>query len=152
MSTVNRVFIDSSVLIEYYKNTETDLLNRLLAQTNIQLLINQVVLSEFSFHQLAIKGNKSPLSVKQSAQISTILSDNNPKDFLNLFTALQNGNEIISEYIRFMQQYNLLPNDALILATCKLNDIIHLASFDADFEEPCKSEGIILLSRQGQLL
>ena len=44
-----------------------------------------------------------------------------------------------------MEQYNLLPNDAIILATCKLNDIPQLASYDADFDAACRDEGIRLI-------
>mgnify|MGYP001297363587 CR=1 FL=1 len=45
----------------------------------------------------------------------------------------------------FMSKYNLLPNDALILAACKTYNIPALASFDPDFIAPCRGEGIHLL-------
>lgn len=38
-----------------------------------------------------------------------------------------------------------MPNDALILATCKHHGIPALASFDPDFVAPCEAEGIALL-------
>ncbi|HRG36773.1 MAG TPA: PIN domain-containing protein [Chitinophagales bacterium] len=41
-----------------------------------------------------------------------------------------------------MSKYNLLPNDALILATCKLNQINMIASFDSDFKTACEKEKI----------
>jgi predicted nucleic acid-binding protein len=43
-----------------------------------------------------------------------------------------------------MKKYGLLPNDALILATCKFYGIKHLISLDRDFEEPCVEEGLEL--------
>jgi predicted nucleic acid-binding protein len=45
----------------------------------------------------------------------------------------------------FMSKYNLLPNDAIILATCKMHNITKLASYDTDFIVPCQEEGIELL-------
>ena len=46
-----------------------------------------------------------------------------------------------------MKKYNLLPNDALILASLKRHDIKHLASYDKkDFEHPCKIEKINLIT------
>ena len=45
----------------------------------------------------------------------------------------------------YIAQYNLLPNDAIILATCKINNITKLASHDTDFIIPCQQEGIQLL-------
>lgn len=47
--------------------------------------------------------------------------------------------------VNFMENFNLLPNDALILASCKHHNIKILASFDPDFEKPCQAEGILLL-------
>ena len=46
----------------------------------------------------------------------------------------------------FIQKYGLLPNDALILATCKHYAVDALASLDKDYEEACRSEGITLIS------
>ena len=46
----------------------------------------------------------------------------------------------------FMIKYGLLPNDALILATCKICGIGSLASLDEDFKKPCESEEIHLVS------
>lgn len=44
-----------------------------------------------------------------------------------------------------MGKYNLLPNDALILATCKLNGIERIASYDNDFVAACTGERIQLI-------
>jgi uncharacterized protein len=49
--------------------------------------------------------------------------------------------------IDFMKIYNLLPNDALILATCKLENITILATYDTDFTKACLEEGIKLISK-----
>lgn len=48
--------------------------------------------------------------------------------------------------LSFMRMYNLLPNDALILATCKLQNISLFASLDSDFTIPCSSENIKLIN------
>jgi predicted nucleic acid-binding protein len=45
-----------------------------------------------------------------------------------------------------MKKYNLLPNDAQILATCKIYGIAILASYDSDFATACQEEGITLMS------
>lgn len=45
-----------------------------------------------------------------------------------------------------MSKYNLIPNDAIILATCISNNIEQLASYDSDFIIPCREEGIVLLT------
>lgn len=50
-----------------------------------------------------------------------------------------------------MQRYNLLPNDALIVATAKLHDILTIASLDPDFESACQGEGIRLIREVSDL-
>lgn len=50
-----------------------------------------------------------------------------------------------------MVTYNLLPNDALILATCKLHNIKRLASYDSDFARACIGEGIQLIQTVADL-
>ncbi len=66
-------------------------------------------------------------------------------------TFLEPGAAVVPLYLQLMQQYNLLPNDALILATCKLNGITQLASYDADFDTVCRDEGIWLIKSIGDL-
>jgi uncharacterized protein len=48
--------------------------------------------------------------------------------------------------LALMKKHNLLPNDALILASCKIKNIAVLASFDSDFTDACKKEKIQLIN------
>lgn len=59
--------------------------------------------------------------------------------------------EISNFTIDFVKQFNLLPNDALILATCKFYDLKYLASFDSDFDEPCSILGIRIFNDETDL-
>ena len=60
------------------------------------------------------------------------------KEFYNLLDSA--GIEIFQdkldkdEFILLMEKYKLLPNDALIVATCKHHEINKIATFDSDFE------------------
>ncbi|GGC10598.1 type II toxin-antitoxin system VapC family toxin [Dyadobacter sediminis] len=145
-SKKQKIFIDSSILVEFKKQSKTELLLELIANSNIELVINSTVLSEYTFYLLAIEGEKAPRTIKENQEINSIISKDQPEDFLSLFTVLQNGNEIIKEFLELMKKYNLLPNDALILASCKLNNIKVLASFDKnDFTAACAGEHIQLV-------
>jgi predicted nucleic acid-binding protein len=150
--TTSDVFLDSSILVEYERGSRTDLLDHLIDE-NYRLYISEVVLSEFTFHLLALKGLKAPLTLKVNRQIGPLLAVHSRESQLAQFTVLPNGNEIIPEYLRLMQHYNLLPNDALILATCRLHGIPQLASHDTtDFGPACTGEGIRLVGEVGQLV
>ncbi len=62
-----------------------------------------------------------------------------------IFEELEINKEIRNIAFEFMKKYGLLPNDALILATCKFYGARYLISFDDDFREACKGEGAALI-------
>jgi len=130
--------MDSSVLVEWA-------FNYLTTATQYNLCINQIVLSEFTYYWLAIEGKKAPVTLKRDAVIPDLIAKHSPGDLLAKFVFLEPGQALIPLYLQYMEQYNLLPNDALILATCKLNDVTFIASHDSDFGTACHNEGIQLI-------
>lgn len=147
----SRIVLDSSLLVEYFKQSKIELLDFLLKAELVELCINSTVLSEGAYHWLARKGSKAPRSLQQAEQIPKIMRDDNPLDFLSQFTVLPSDNRIIPIYLDLMQRYNLLPNDALIIATAKLHTIPAIASHDPDFESACQGEGIQLIREVSDL-
>jgi predicted nucleic acid-binding protein len=65
---------------------------------------------------------------------------------LEEFIFIEANSSITSVAPLLMSKYNLLSNDAIILATCKIHNITQLASHDKDFKTACESEGITLLT------
>jgi uncharacterized protein len=144
----NSVFLDSSILVEKAKGTQNELFDYLIENTAIEKCINATVLSEFTYYYLAIEGSSSPRTLKEKRFIPRIIRQNNPINLLKLFTYLPDNQSVIDIYLDLMEKYNLLPNDALILATCKIHKISQLASFDkTDFEKACLSEQIKLVQK-----
>ena len=147
MSTTNKIMVDSSVFIEALKGRKTDFYKSLISTNTNQFYINEIILSEYLYYLLAINGGSSPKSLQESKLIKSVFSTSSNelvilKDFI-LLSSSQEFSEIVPS---FMSTYNLLPNDAIILATCKLHGITQLASHDTDFVIPCKQEGIELLT------
>jgi uncharacterized protein len=142
----NKIFLDSSILVEYRKGVQTDLLEAIVTNIDFEPLINQVVVSEYLFYHLAIFSGKSPMSVKSAADIQKYLSVGDPEGFLSQFGWLNDFPLLYKKAINFMETYNLLPNDALILSLCKFHGIKYLASFDTDYTIACQIEGILLIS------
>lgn len=151
MSTSNRLFLDSSVLVEWAKKAKVDLFNQLMDDTSVELCISETVVSEFIFYWLAITGGKAPTTLKGDGSVGEILMNYNPSPILDQMTLLVSSPAIVPLSLRFMQRYNLLPNDALILATCQLHRIDRLASYDADFAAACAGEGIQLIRQVSDL-
>lgn len=140
-----RIFIDSSLLIEYEKATKFDLLEVLLESEN-QVFINPIVVSEYLYQLLGILGGRSPMSVCESGKISEVLSLHDTKEFLSVFQYLPIPEDALPLGIDFMKKHNLLPNDAIILAACKIQKVHVLASYDSDFFKACAEEGIRLIT------
>ena len=142
---INRIFIDSSVLIEPLHGRKTEFyLNMVLNKSN-QCCINSVIVSEYLYHFLGSQNLGSPLAVQKKEQINIALSDYFNESPLSHFEFIDTTAGIVELTPQLMAIYNLLPNDAIILATCKLHGITTLASHDTDFIIPCKQEGITLL-------
>ena len=85
----NKIFLDSSILVEYVKGAKTDLLDYMLNDANYTLFISQIVVSEFYFHALAAYGNKAPLTLKTSKLIGGIMHLHQPQQFLRIFDFLK---------------------------------------------------------------
>ena len=139
-----KVFIDSNIILNHLKGTID--LAKLRATHN--LYTNSIVLSEVLYVYL------KALSGLKSYQLKT-----DPKEitgrkkeleelflFFEAFIILDLTEETNKIAFKMVIQNGLLPNDALILATCKLNGITHLVSDDVDFTTPCKKEDIKLIS------
>lgn len=118
-----KIFVDTSIFVEYLKGNNTEFYEELLIAKYEGLYVNQVVFSEFLFYFIALQTNKSPLSAKMANEVSASFEHLNPVDMLPGIIHLGHNAEIAETALEFMKRYNLLPNDALILATCKHHKI-----------------------------
>jgi uncharacterized protein len=127
---MTKIFIDSSVLIEFQKNNKeaVSLIDSWNKEGTI-FFINPIVVSEVVY----ILKKKLKLNI---TVISEILQD---------FHILAIDNKTVTIAYDYMKKYNMKPNDALILASCKHHKIPNLITIDNDFTIVCKTEEINLL-------
>lgn len=141
----NKIFLDSSILIEPLKGNKVVFYEQLISDLTNELFINDIIASEYLYYILAFSSDVSPKTLQRKNKIREIIQNETEIiKALNNFTFLSSNQSFLSEAPRLMGKYNLLPNDAIILATCKLHGT-KLASHDSDFIIPCKSENIELL-------
>lgn len=145
-----KIFLDSSLLIEYEKQAETELLDALL-ESDHEIFINPVVVSEYLYKLLGILGGRSPMSICESGKVAETLDLHETEEFLSGFQLLPIPDAAVPQTISMMKKHNLLPNDAMILASCKWQRVAVLASFDSDFARACSAEEILLISRMTDL-
>lgn len=138
--------LDSSILVEYIKNDRNVLLEEMLMR-DLLLCYNSVLVSEYLYYYVGYYGKKAPRTLKESSRIPLVLAEQDPMDLLTYFTQILDDHPPAQEVVRLMRTYNMLPNDAIILAHCLSADIRYVASYDVtDFATPCRGEGITLIN------
>jgi uncharacterized protein len=148
MCMTNRIFVDSSVLIEPLQNRKVEFYKNLILNYTFTCCINSIVVSEYLYKYIGLQNLGSPRTIQSGNKIAEALQPYFLTRTLEEFELLEINSLVITAAPELMSKYNLLPNDAIILATCKIHTIQSLASHDKDFELPCKSEGITLLTEE----
>lgn len=143
---INKIFLDSSILIESLKGNKTAFYELLISDLSNELFVNDIVVSEYLYYILGFSAGVSPRTLQQKRKIKETL-ENESKIIRTLknFNFISPDKKILMDVPRLMSTYNLLPNDAIILATCKLHQT-KLASHDSDFIVPCENENIELIN------
>ena len=126
------LFIMDKIL--FYKKVLT-----LLSDSKIEFFTNIIVYSETIF-RLIVKGKKK-----------SFLLDEYIYKIFKVLSWLSLGYEVKGLVEKYIKTYKLATNDAIILATCKYNNIKYLISIDKDFPKPCEKEGIILIDSAEKL-
>ncbi len=148
----NKIFIDSSIFIENFKGNTTAKEILEVAIDKFEICINSIVFSEVIFKLMVLKSDKSILTIKSKNLVSSLIKElEKYSELLLLFKVLEENKEILNISLKLMEKYDLLTNDALILATCKYHGIDKIASLDSDFEKATISENIKLIKNANEL-
>jgi len=126
------VFFDSNVFLHHLADSKEEA-TRLIEKVEIGDItgyINDIVVSEVVYGYVRAVTGLPPFNLKK--KIEKIEIDLSLlRDLFDLFEVLpcKFGNAVLD----VMEKYKLLPNDALIVATCKHYGIKKIATFDEDF-------------------
>ncbi|AIG97967.1 type II toxin-antitoxin system VapC family toxin [Archaeoglobus fulgidus] len=127
-----RVFFDSNVFLHHLADTKdeaTELLERVEDGT-FEGIVNDIVVSEVIYGYLRATSGLKPYELRK--KILIIDMDLKPvEELFGLFKLLPCNFGV--GLTKFIKKYKLLPNDALIAATCKHYGIKKIATFDEDF-------------------
>ncbi|MEM3505071.1 MAG: type II toxin-antitoxin system VapC family toxin [Archaeoglobaceae archaeon] len=132
---MNGVFVDTNVLIRHLSGDKrAKKVVEKVEMGEIDGYINQVVVSELIHVYLRLSTGRNSASLKKNPELIKAVNLEPVYDLLNIFNELSSS-EIISRVSKeFIMKYGLLPNDALIAATCKHYGIRKIATFDEDFK------------------
>ncbi|WP_456329722.1 type II toxin-antitoxin system VapC family toxin [Archaeoglobus sp.] len=128
-----KAFFDSNIFFHHLADTSqkaTGLLER-VESGEIVGYINDVVVSEVIYGYLRATTDLRPYKLrKEILKVNFDLSL--VKELLDMFNVLPCN--IGAGVVEIIEKYRLLPNDALIAATCKQYGIKKIATFDDDFK------------------
>ncbi len=132
------LFIDSSVIVRYYTgDPEAKRALEPVISGEAVGYINSVVFSEVLFVLLKLLTGMRAYELKDrpGRVKETIRLLNKQIAFLQrYFTELEVNEEIKEIALGVTERYGLLPNDAIIAATCKHYNIDTIITFDKDFK------------------
>ena len=75
MSTINKIFLDSSILIEALKGNKQEFYYSIVSDIKNSFYINSIVVSEYLYFLVGFSGGSSPRSLKESGKIKDSLAD-----------------------------------------------------------------------------
>jgi len=133
-----KVFFDSNVFLKYLAGVEeAKKLMDMVERGEWEGYVNDIVVSEVIYGYLRLVFNVSRYRlreyiVKYANRIEKLLE----QDVYPLFTGFNHLAIDVgaSDLIECMTKYRLLPNDALIVCTCRIYNIENIATFDEDFK------------------
>lgn len=137
------IFIDTNVFLDYlFETSLSDKAEKILSIE--ELCISGIVVNETLFVIARTKAF-SKLGIKNIHDFRDYISKNGysfcERDFKEFYDLLELvGIEIYLDhldkvgFLLLMTKYKLLPNDALIAATCKHYGVKKIATFDPDFD------------------
>lgn len=96
--TTNRIFIDSSVLIEALKGNKKDFLDNIILKKNDLFFINDIVISEYLYYILGFNTGVSPKTLQQKNLISnTLKSEVDQVSLIDQFNFLSTSRAFLSK-------------------------------------------------------
>ena len=130
---MNGVFIDSSVFLDFLEGEERA--KALLEEySGLEGCINAIVFSEVLFVYIKAETGKKSYELKKEPELVKSIELDDIMELLGRYRTLDIGEGVKSEAKELITKYGLLPNDALIAATCKHYGIRKIATFDPDFD------------------
>ncbi len=133
-----KVFFDSNIFIKYLAGAEEakKLIDK-VERGEWRGYVNDVVVSEvvYGYLRLVLSVSRYKLSdyiVKHVDKVKELLE----QDVYPLFTDFEHlpTSVGVDRLLEYMANYRLLPNDALIAATCRTYGIDAIATFNEDFK------------------
>jgi len=138
------ILLDTSILAEYFKgNPDAKYIVIDLFDSDRVLFLNPIIFSEVTYLLLGFYSGRAPRTLKGRPEKL-------PEEIKLVFKTLESYAfvditfPIAKTARKLIEKHAMLPNDALILATCIEHDF-SLAILDEDFLLPAKEAGVEII-------
>ena len=133
-----KILCDTSIIVEYLKGNKRaiDIIDLLFGNEKVRVFLTPFSIEEV-FYILAKK--------KKIKEIKDVI------EFINLFELLEINRNVVNEFYKLIEIFNIDTMDLMIISTAKSHKIKYLISIDSDFQEPCEKEGIVLIDSAEKL-
>jgi len=132
------VFIDSNVIVRYFVgDLEAKKLLDPIIDGEVEGFINEVVFSEVIFLTIRLITGRGAYELKREPELvkKALKQMRDKVDFINMYFNEVEVSEAVKEHaLKVMENHGILPNDALIAATCRHYGLEVIATFDEDFK------------------
>jgi len=137
------VYVDSNIFVHILMGTELADTAKRIFRPGESFVTSQAALEEAIYVGLRLLA-ADRLNIRSAHQLRRHLAKHGPAfayDYLSALTSFLRDtcivilvdNTNIDDVVKIMSAYKLMPNDALIAATCKLHQVSVIATFDEDF-------------------
>jgi len=135
---MNSVFIDSNIIIKYFVgDAQARNILKPVIYGEMRGFINNIVFSEVLFITIKLLTGLKAYELRknlETIQETLEIINENIRFLRDYFIELEINDEVKELALEIMKEHGLLPNDALIAATCRYYKINTLATFDEDFK------------------
>ena len=152
-----KCLLDSNIFIEAFKgNKQASEILDLLVEYNdsVKAYIPFNVLEEITFLLIKVLSREHYWNLKKDkSKVIEAFKEAKPylEFVLELCGLLFPNRKLLERAFYYIEYYGLLPNDALVMATCKVYGIELLVSLDSDFSDIAAQEDIVLISSPQEL-
>ncbi|RLF94447.1 ribonuclease VapC [Thermococci archaeon] len=132
---MNGVFTDSNVILNHLRDDKrsTEMLKK-IQSGEIKGYVNQIVFSEVLYTYMKYVTKEKSYGLKKNPEKIKDIKIGDTVALFDLFEFLHFDDSMLGLTEEMITTYGLLPNDALIAATCKSYGIRDIATFDNDFK------------------
>lgn len=135
---MNSAFIDTNAIIRYFTgDPEAREVLKPVLENRLLGYINNIVFSEVVFTLIKLLTGMTAYKLKKKPELVKEAINRLDKQLSFLreyFTELEIDEKVKESAEIIMREYGLLPNDALIAATCRRYGIRTIITFDEDFD------------------